>query len=236
MFDNEIVCLGTDINAADGGNIETTVENRKLSASGDNALTVDGAAAAASIGASETVTAAWAHLAGNDSESDGIGYFFPKKETLNIVRESRTNNWSSMNQAAGQKDDTDYTDNYLTMYINHGVTPSNADYEYVLLPNMSSDGVKAMLKTPMLKFLQTIQMFRRHMINQPKLPALIFGAIPKRRCKETARIGSFATVRRLLRYRKRTVSLKLRFRIQRKKYGVCRYRGRQRGSKAYFKG
>lgn len=143
MFDNEIVCLGTDINAADGDDIETTVENRKLSASGDNALTVDGAAAAASIGASETVTAAWAHLAGNDSESDGIGYFFPKKETLNIVRESRTNNWSSMNQAAGQKDDTDYTDNYLTMYINHGVTPSNADYEYVLLPNMSSDGVKS---------------------------------------------------------------------------------------------
>ena len=142
LFDNEIVCLGAGITASDGGSIETTVENRKLNSTGDNAFTVDGVEKSSELGYSENLqNVTWAYLEGNAEGSD-IGYYFPEGASFNVLREQRSGCWSDVNQLSNQKDDTVRTNNYLTMYIDHGTTPESAGYSYVLLPGMSENEVE----------------------------------------------------------------------------------------------
>lgn len=63
MFDDEIVALGAGITSTDNRKVETIVDNRKLKASGDNVLTVNGEAKPSALGWSESMNQVhWAHL------------------------------------------------------------------------------------------------------------------------------------------------------------------------------
>lgn len=135
MFDDEIVCLGAGITSTDSRPIETTVENRKLNSSGNNAFTVNGITKSATPGWSEAMTGVnWAHLAGNSAEAD-IGYYFPQPATLGGVREARTGAWADVNSGSSS---TPITRNYLRLGFEHGSNPSNASYQYVMLPGRSA--------------------------------------------------------------------------------------------------
>lgn len=66
LFDDEIVALGAGIRSTDNRKIETIVENRKINANGENALTMNGQTQPAQLGWSDTVDGVrWAHLEGN---------------------------------------------------------------------------------------------------------------------------------------------------------------------------
>lgn len=148
MFDNEIVCLGADISAKDGEEVETTVENLKLNANGDNKFIVNGTEKSSAAGYDEKLdNVKWAFISGNTEKSD-VGYYFPDSTAVNVLREKRDGNWSQMNQSATQKDDTPKSDNYLTMYIDHGKKPQNGEYSYVILPGKNSEGTKAYSENP----------------------------------------------------------------------------------------
>ena len=135
MFDNEIVCLGAGITASDGGTVETIIENRKLvNIGGINPFTVDGSAKPSLPGWSETMMDInWAQLKGNVSGAD-IGYYFPQPMVVKGLREARTHSWSEINSGGTTNL---YTRNYLTLWFDHGVNPTNATYAYALLPNRS---------------------------------------------------------------------------------------------------
>lgn len=134
MFDNEVVCLGAGIQSTDGRPIETTVENRKLSSDGANALVVDGQPQSTATGWDSILPSAqWAHLAGPVSGSD-IGYYFPGAATLRAVREERIGAWSDIDEGASS---TPISRPYLRMGFEHGANPSNASYAYALLPGMN---------------------------------------------------------------------------------------------------
>jgi hyaluronate lyase len=95
MFDDEIVALGTDIESSDGRTIETIVENRKLNATGDNILTVNGTAKSSLLGWTETMNnVQWLHLDGTG------GYYFPSATTLEGKREERQGSWYDINHRA----------------------------------------------------------------------------------------------------------------------------------------
>lgn len=135
MFDDEIVCLGAGITSTDSRPIETTVEQRKINTAGNNAFTVNGTAKSTALGWTETMTAVnWAHLAGNVGGSE-IGYFFPTAPTLKGVREARTGALSDIDEGASS---TPVTRNYLRISFEHGSSPTNATYQYVLLPGRSA--------------------------------------------------------------------------------------------------
>ncbi len=150
MFDDEIVALGAGINCTNSEAIETIVENRKLNASGDNAFTVNGTVKSTSLGWTENMTGVnWAHLAGDVSGSD-IGYYFSEGATLTALREARTGKWSTINSYSKAKEagNPDHTNNFLTMYFNHGVQPVNATYSYVILPGKTSSQVSSYASNP----------------------------------------------------------------------------------------
>ena len=144
-FDDEIVALGAAISSGDVTNIETTAENRMLTAAGTNVFTVDGVVQSATMGWSNGFTGlSWAHLAGDVAGAD-IGYFFPQPVTVQALREARTGSWSQINTNGSTNS---VTRNYLTLWFDHGTKPTNATYAYTLLPNKSAAEVAAYAGNP----------------------------------------------------------------------------------------
>lgn len=151
MFDDEIVCLGAGITSTDSRTIETIVEQRKLNSAGNNALTVNGTVKPAGLGWNETMSGVnWAHLEGNTAGSD-IGYYFPGASTVKGLRQAQSGTWRSIN--AGGSTDT-RTRNYVTMWFDHGINPSNATYSYVLLPNKTASQVSSYASKPDIEILE----------------------------------------------------------------------------------
>jgi fibronectin type 3 domain-containing protein len=149
MFDDEIVSLGAGITSTDNKVVETIVENRKLNSSGNNTLNVNGTAKSTTLGWSETMTGVnWVHLAGNVAGSD-IGYYFPTAATIKSLRESRTDQWSSINQYyLGPDYTTDFTRNYMNLWFDHGTNPTDETYAYALLPGKSRTEVEQYSNQP----------------------------------------------------------------------------------------
>jgi len=152
MFDNEVVCLGAGITATDGRTVETIIENRRLAAYGNNRFTVGGAAKPAAVGWSEAlVNPAWAHLGGNLPGAD-IGYYFPTSAVVYAQREARSGSLYDLNTTYGSTNTC--TRNYLSLWVDHGISPSNASYAYVLLPNQTADQVAAYAGNPQVTVLE----------------------------------------------------------------------------------
>lgn len=125
-LDDGVLCLGAGITADDDEPIETIFDNRALGETDDAALVVDGARQPGSQGWSETFDgASWAHLAGH------AGYVFVRPTRLTALRDERTGSWQDIN-AGGSG--TPITRRYLTLYADHGVRPTGAEYGCVLLP------------------------------------------------------------------------------------------------------
>ncbi len=150
MFDNEVVCLGAAITSTNEGPIETTIENRRLGIYGDNAFTVNGVVQNEPLSWSATLTnVSWAHLAGNTPASD-IGLYFPQPTNFNVLRESRSGALSDLN-ANGSTNRL--TRNFMTLWFDHGIAPSNGAYAYVLLPNASASQVAGYSANPDIQLL-----------------------------------------------------------------------------------
>lgn len=141
LFDEEIVCLGAGITASQGRKIETIVENRKIHKPMAEILRCDSKA-------SDHESTQWVHLRGPASGSD-IGYFFPKKQTLEISEEIRTGSWREINHTSGSEQYV--TNRFVNLVIHHGTNPENGWYEYVLLPGKNAEEVQAYSKSPSIE-------------------------------------------------------------------------------------
>lgn len=134
LLDNAVIALGTGITSSDGLPVETIVENRNLGAAGRGRLLVDGIPQASAQGwTKEFGHARWAHLEGAG------GYVFPAATSVHALREERTGTWRAIDTGADTGGSTDpVTRRYLTLWTDHGVSPTDAGYAYVLLPGASA--------------------------------------------------------------------------------------------------
>jgi len=133
LFDNEVVCLGTDINAKDGFPVFTTIDNRMLYDNGEvngmEDVVIDEEMMPKIAGYTKTFNKAkWAYV-----ETEG-GYYFPKGATLTVNK-------------------TDAKPSFLEMWIEHGVSPKNQTYAYVILPNRSQKATADYARKPDIKLL-----------------------------------------------------------------------------------
>jgi hypothetical protein len=135
MFDNEIVALGAGITSADDHPVETIIENRRLGEAGGNLLTVNGLAQPTALdGQTHTYSdISWANLQGTADHAD-IGYYFPSGGTINGLRETATGSWGAI-QGPGVTETL--TNNYQRLWLDHGSKPSEAAYQYAILPNLT---------------------------------------------------------------------------------------------------
>lgn len=164
MFDDEIVALGSEITGSDNKKTETIIENRQLNHKGDNTLTVNKEAKPNRTGWTEEMKSVnWAHLEGNTDHS-AIGYFFPKPSTVFGLRESRTGAWEDIN-FQGSSDQI--TRDYLSLAVDHGINPKDADYEYVLLPNKNVAETDRYAKSPDISIIENSE--QAHAVKENKL-------------------------------------------------------------------
>ncbi|QNM98796.1 polysaccharide lyase family 8 super-sandwich domain-containing protein [Chitinimonas koreensis] len=151
---DRIVALGSNIATTDGRAVETIVDNRKLNAAGDNALTVNGSAKSSSVGWSESMAGVqWAHLAGNVAGSD-IGYFFPGTASIDGLRESRSGYWSDINTLNYPLGNPQQTNRFLSLAFKHGTNPTAGSYAYVILPNRTAAQTAAYAAAPTVKVME----------------------------------------------------------------------------------
>ena len=136
MLDNEIVCLGAGITCGDAGGIHTTAENRRLGNPITESFTLNGTAITPTVGWSSNLpsaTPSWCALSGTG------GYYFPAgNSNLQATFTANSGSWSQINSGDSS---TLCTDNYLKLWFNHGLQPTNASYAYVILPNMTANSV-----------------------------------------------------------------------------------------------
>ena len=150
MAGDEIVALGAGISSTDGRTIETTVENRKMNPGADYRLTLDGEAVLAADGVLNAPSAHWAHFAGVD-EHTNVGYWFPQPATVNLRREARTGSWYAISQPYNPKEPI--TRSYFTLWLDHGKSPKDATYAYVLLPGRDAAATAAFAAAPSVEIL-----------------------------------------------------------------------------------
>ena len=155
MFDNEIVALGSNINTADNFDVETTIENKVLNKAGDNDFIVDNKLQSKDLNYKENLKdSKWAYIKGNENKK-GTGYYFPDGGNIKALREKRTGKWSDINKSIAKTIDSSVKENnYLTLYFDHGKSPKNQSYSYVILPNKNSKEVEKYAKNPDIIILQ----------------------------------------------------------------------------------
>ncbi|MFB8032458.1 polysaccharide lyase 8 family protein [Streptomyces sp. NPDC056004] len=134
LLDNAVIALGAGITASDGRPVETIVENRNLGTDGCHRLLVDGVRLPVEQGWSDEFgRARWAHV-----DSVG-GYVFPEGTALRALREERTGTWRAIDTGADTGGSTyPVARRYLTLWTDHGTSPTDAHYAYVLLPGASA--------------------------------------------------------------------------------------------------
>lgn len=164
MFDEEIVCLGAGISNQDMDlPVETTIENRKIGADGQNIFVVDGKEADLPVkladikqlvdGTADSTGTAftnvdWAYLLG--TKAIGTGYYFPDDNTTIHVRHAKTTgNWKDIGTFDGES-----IQDYLEMWVDHGINPTDSSYSYVLLPEKTQQQTQEYATNPDIEVVQ----------------------------------------------------------------------------------
>ncbi|MFD2329385.1 polysaccharide lyase family 8 super-sandwich domain-containing protein [Cohnella sp. GCM10020058] len=124
FFDGEMVALGAGIASTNAAAIHTTL-NQSMAA-GD--VIVDGQAMAE--GTKQT-NGKWAY-------NDRIGYVFPNPTDFQVKLETKTGKWSDV--VTGSATDP-VTKPIFSIWLDHGVKPTSASYQYIVLPNKSAEEV-----------------------------------------------------------------------------------------------
>ena len=73
-------------------------------------------------------------------QHDDIGYVFPEGANVKIKNQSQSGSWYSINQVEST---SVISEEVFTLWFDHGTTPSNSSYEYIVIPNKSASEVSA---------------------------------------------------------------------------------------------
>lgn len=80
---------------------------------------------------------------GNWLVADNIGYYvYPQTAKLNVTTAARTGTWAAL---GGSTDTTPRTQTFLTLWLDHGANPVNADAAYAVVPGATAQSMAAWL-------------------------------------------------------------------------------------------
>ncbi|MBV7440176.1 hypothetical protein KRX57_01960 [Weeksellaceae bacterium TAE3-ERU29] len=128
FFDNAVVCLGTDINSQADEPIVTTI-NQTLSKGNIYALQ-NGKINEITTNGKISADAIW---------HNNVAYIFPQKTDLSLTNEIQKGSWGRINTA--HTDLPDVEEKVFKLWINQGVKPVNASYEYMVYPNSTKENL-----------------------------------------------------------------------------------------------
>ncbi len=133
FFDDEVVCLGSDITCPTDNPTETIVNQWPLT-DAEALLTVDGAAKVSSLPwAEELRDPKWV-------QCDGIGYLFPEPGRVKAQRIVQGGAWRRMTET-GSEDV--HRNPFLTLWFDHGAQAGGARYAYAVVPDKTAGQMQA---------------------------------------------------------------------------------------------
>ena len=127
FFDEEYVCLGTDINSNPKLPVATTI-NQVLMRS-DVTIMQDDKARKLPNGNRELENVKWVH-------QDKIGYIFPEPTTINLSNQVEQGRWSDITDQKNISEEI-VSEEVFMLWFNHGNRPRNASYQYIVVPDVS---------------------------------------------------------------------------------------------------
>ena len=126
FFDEEYVCLGAGISTKMKNEVNTTLNQSLLR--GEVVVSSGGEKKNLKAGAQMLNDIDWIH-------HDNITYLFPKPQTIFIKNEIAKGSWWRISKQISSSKDTVKLAVFKT-WINHGESPSNASYEYIVKPGI----------------------------------------------------------------------------------------------------
>ncbi len=136
MFGDTILAMGSDIKCnagCDWSNVETTLDNRKLRADGENQILVNGSVWQ---GQPSVDSVSAMHIDGNVATSQ-LGIVFPQPGPVDLLRENRSGDWMLLaSRAAKMMDRTLVEGTFLRTSVAHSAEKDS--YAYVLLPGKTA--------------------------------------------------------------------------------------------------
>ena len=148
MFDNEVVCLGSDIKDESGTAVITTVENRMIRTG--NTFAVNGSAVTLTETKKTVENAKTMHFSGMG------GYIF-----LRSAEDGNT---------TGYKMSKSGNYSFLEITLSHGINPNGKTYAYVYLPEATAEETEAYNASPDIKLVK--RNTKAHAVAETKLNML----------------------------------------------------------------
>lgn len=142
FFDNEIVCLGTDIKSSEPENITTTINQSWLKGYVTSSLKTNSIAKQETIAGKRKSNTWFLH--------DNVGYYFPKGGDVTLSTKVQKGNWYHINESYSKEE---IAGNVFKLWLNHGAKPENADYAYIVLPGVKSEGEMKKFKAKELEII-----------------------------------------------------------------------------------
>lgn len=127
FFDNEVVCLGAGIHSASHAPVFTTINQCLLH---DKDILVSQKKKPMSVEKGEFFynSPAWAL-------HNGIGYLFPQGGRVFLSNQQQSGSWYDINQTESKE--VQHRE-VFTLGFDHGLTPHNATYAYIVAPGITS--------------------------------------------------------------------------------------------------
>ncbi|RIV20062.1 chondroitin lyase [Fibrisoma montanum] len=131
FFDEEYVCLGTDITAKPAMPVVTTI-NQVLMRS-DVRMMQDGKVQSVPKGSRTLDKVKWVH-------HDRVGYIFPQPVTVGLSNQTETGRWSDITDQKNISKEL-VSEDVFALWFDHGSKPAGASYQYIVVPAVSEEQV-----------------------------------------------------------------------------------------------
>ncbi|EOH57262.1 hypothetical protein UA3_00774 [Enterococcus faecium EnGen0263] len=138
MLEDRIIALGAGIKSTEPEEVETIIENRKVTDYESAKLYVDGIEVA--FGTNQQFSNPKCAYIDTGELDSSIGYIFPEnvgKITAEYKKESK--NWQLVN---GTNPNQMATNRFMILAIKHGQLPTAEEYQYTVVPNVTLEVLK----------------------------------------------------------------------------------------------
>ncbi len=129
FFDEEYVCLGTDIRSESKLSVATTINQVILK--GHVTIMQDGNMQALPLGNRVTEKLKWIH-------HDRIGYIFPEPAKLNVSNQNESGTWAAITDQKNISKEL-VTEPVFKLWFDHGARPAKAGYQYIVVPDVDQN-------------------------------------------------------------------------------------------------
>ncbi|NLI99592.1 MAG: chondroitin lyase [Bacteroidales bacterium] len=129
FFDNEYVCLGTGISSRQPLPVATTLNQTLLR--GDVVVSAREHRSVIPKGEKQLEKVDWVF-------HDSVGYVFTTPSTINLMNDEATGSWWDISKQSSTPRGS-VTKEVFKLWIDHGNRPSDAAYEYIVVPATSLD-------------------------------------------------------------------------------------------------